>query len=64
MRSGSSSCGSSISLSLAEIEEAALMDGAGYFRIYWSIILPMSRPILSALAISSFSATGTLSSGR
>jgi multiple sugar transport system permease protein len=35
----------------AEIEEAALMDGAGYFRIYFSIILPMSRPILSALAI-------------
>ena len=35
----------------AEIEEAALMDGAGYFRIYWSIILPISRPILSALAI-------------
>jgi multiple sugar transport system permease protein len=35
----------------AEIEEAALMDGAGYFRIYWSIILPMSRPILSSLAI-------------
>ncbi len=34
-----------------EIEEAALIDGAGYFRIYWSIILPMSRPILSALAI-------------
>jgi multiple sugar transport system permease protein len=35
----------------AEIEEAALMDGAGYFRIYWSIILPMSKPMLSALAI-------------
>ena len=34
-----------------EIEEAALIDGAGYWRIYWSIILPISRPILSALAI-------------
>src|SRR5271166_2035029 len=34
-----------------ELEEAALIDGAGYFRIYWSIILPLSRPILSALAI-------------
>ena len=34
-----------------EIEEAALMDGAGYWRIYWSIILPLSRPILAALAI-------------
>ena len=34
-----------------EIEEAAVIDGAGYWRIYWSIILPLSRPILSALAI-------------
>jgi multiple sugar transport system permease protein len=34
-----------------ELEEAALIDGAGYFRIYWSIMLPLSRPILSALAI-------------
>jgi multiple sugar transport system permease protein len=34
-----------------ELEEAALIDGAGYFRIWWSIILPLSRPIMSALAI-------------
>ncbi len=34
-----------------ELEEAALMDGAGYWRIYQSVILPLSRPILSALAI-------------
>jgi multiple sugar transport system permease protein len=34
-----------------ELEEAAIIDGAGYFRIYWKIILPLSRPILSALAI-------------
>jgi multiple sugar transport system permease protein len=34
-----------------EIEEAARMDGAGYWRIYWNIILPLSRPIMSALAI-------------
>ncbi|MDX0755193.1 ABC transporter permease subunit [Sinorhizobium medicae] len=34
-----------------EIEEAAVMDGAGYWRIYWSVILPLSKPILSALAI-------------
>lgn len=34
-----------------EMEEAALMDGANYWRIYWNIILPLSRPILSALAI-------------
>ena len=34
-----------------EIEEAARIDGAGYWRIYWNIILPLSRPIMSALAI-------------
>ncbi|MBX9451381.1 MAG: carbohydrate ABC transporter permease [Mesorhizobium sp.] len=34
-----------------EIEEAAVIDGAGYWRIYWSVILPLSKPILAALAI-------------
>jgi len=34
-----------------EIEEAAVIEGAGYWRIYWSIILPLSRPMISALAI-------------
>ena len=34
-----------------ELEEAALIDGAGYWRIYWSIILPLSRPMIAALAI-------------
>jgi multiple sugar transport system permease protein len=34
-----------------EIEEAAVMDGANRWRIYWLIVLPLSRPILAALAI-------------
>jgi len=34
-----------------EIEEAAIVDGAGYWRVYWSVILPLSRPMLAALAI-------------
>ncbi|MEO3767164.1 carbohydrate ABC transporter permease [Streptomyces sp. B8F3] len=34
-----------------ELEEAAIADGAGYWRIYWSIILPLSRPILAALSV-------------
>jgi multiple sugar transport system permease protein len=34
-----------------ELEEAARIDGAGHFRVYWSIILPLSRPVLSSLAI-------------
>jgi multiple sugar transport system permease protein len=34
-----------------ELEEAALVDGASYWSIYWRIVLPLSRPILSALAV-------------
>lgn len=34
-----------------EIEEAAIIDGVSYWQIYWHIILPISRPILAALAI-------------
>jgi multiple sugar transport system permease protein len=34
-----------------ELEEAALMDGAGRLRIFVTIVLPLSRPILAAVAI-------------
>ena len=34
-----------------ELEEAAIVDGTGYWRVYWNIILPLSRPILAALAV-------------
>lgn len=34
-----------------ELEEAALVDGAGKLRIYWSIILPLSRPIFATVFI-------------
>ncbi|HYO30640.1 MAG TPA: carbohydrate ABC transporter permease [Thermomicrobiales bacterium] len=34
-----------------ELEEAAILDGAGYWRVYTNIILPLSRPILAALAV-------------
>lgn len=36
------------------IEEAAKIDGAGVFRTYWSVVLPMSRPALMTLTILSF----------
>ncbi|MST31408.1 ABC transporter permease subunit [Acidimicrobiaceae bacterium USS-CC1] len=36
------------------VEEAARIDGAGVFRIYWSIVLPMARPALMTLTILSF----------
>lgn len=35
----------------SELEEAARVDGCGYFRLYWNIALPLSRPMLAALAI-------------
>jgi multiple sugar transport system permease protein len=34
-----------------ELEESARIDGCGPFRIYWHIILPISKPALSALGI-------------
>lgn len=34
-----------------ELEEAAIVDGAGYWRVYCNVILPLSRPILAALAV-------------
>jgi len=37
-----------------EIEEAARMDGAGDFRIFWQIVLPLSKPALATLAVLSF----------
>ena len=39
------------------LEEAALMDGAGYFIIFWRISLPQLRPALSALGIITFTQT-------
>ena len=34
-----------------ELEEAALIDGAGRFRIYWQIVLPLTRAGLVAVTI-------------
>jgi multiple sugar transport system permease protein len=34
-----------------DLDEAARIDGASSFRIWWSIILPLSGPVLAALAI-------------
>jgi len=33
-----------------EITESALVDGANVFRIWWSVILPLCRPALAAMA--------------
>lgn len=37
-----------------ELDEAAVMDGASPWRIFWSIVLPMSRPVLATVAILTF----------
>jgi len=37
-----------------ELEEAAAIDGASAFRIYWTIALPLARPMLVVLGILTF----------
>ena len=37
-----------------DLEEAALVDGAGRFRIFFQIILPLSKPVLATVAILKF----------
>jgi len=37
-----------------DYDEAARVDGAGALRIWWSIILPLSRPVLATMAILAF----------
>ena len=34
-----------------EVFEAARVDGAGPFRLFWSIVLPMSKPILGVVSV-------------
>ena len=41
----------------ASVEEAARIDGAGIWRIFWSVALPMARPALITLTILSFQGT-------
>lgn len=36
------------------VEEQARIDGAGTFRIFWSVVLPMARPALITIIILSF----------
>ncbi len=34
-----------------EVFEAARVDGAGPFRLFWSVVLPLSRPILGVVSV-------------
>lgn len=38
-------------------DEAALVDGANYFTIYWKIILPMSKPVMCSVGVFTFMGT-------
>ena len=37
-----------------ELIEAARVDGAGHLRTFWSIVLPLSKPLIAALVIFTF----------
>jgi ABC-type glycerol-3-phosphate transport system permease component len=37
-----------------ELEDAARIDGCSYFRIYWQIILPLTKPALATVVIFTF----------
>jgi multiple sugar transport system permease protein len=41
----------------SEVFEAARVDGAGPFRLFWSIVLPMSRPVLGVVSVFAVIAT-------
>jgi multiple sugar transport system permease protein/sn-glycerol 3-phosphate transport system permease protein len=40
-----------------ELEDAAKIDGASVYRIWWSIMLPLSQPVLATVAVFTFVAT-------
>ena len=46
------------------LDEAAKVDGAGWFRIYRSIVMPLAGPAIATVAILTFLPLGTSTSGR
>jgi multiple sugar transport system permease protein len=40
-----------------DLEEAARIDGAGYFQTYWQVILPLAAPALAAVGVLQFQGT-------
>jgi multiple sugar transport system permease protein len=40
-----------------DLEEAAKLDGAGYFKTFWKVMLPLAGPAIAAIAILEFEGT-------
>lgn len=40
-----------------ELFESARMDGAGHLRLYWNLVLPLSKPIISVVAVTNILGT-------
>ncbi|QDZ15882.1 carbohydrate ABC transporter permease [Humibacter ginsenosidimutans] len=38
----------------ADLDEAARIDGAGHWRIYWRVIMPLAKPAIATVAILNF----------
>ncbi|MDK2971437.1 MAG: multiple sugar transport system permease protein [Candidatus Sumerlaeota bacterium] len=41
----------------ADLEDAARIDGCGFLRIYWHVMLPLVRPVVATIAIFTFMGT-------
>jgi len=37
-----------------ELDEAAMIDGASYIKIYWKVLMPLSGPVLATVALFSY----------
>src|SRR5712691_791052 len=37
-----------------ELDEAAVIDGAGYYRVFWSVMLPLAGPAVATVSILTF----------
>lgn len=40
-----------------ELEESAIIDGAGFFRVFWTIMLPLAKPVLATATVLQFMAS-------
>lgn len=40
-----------------ELDEAALIDGAHYWRIFWQILMPLCKPVMATIAVITFIGT-------